>query len=124
MVDLEAIFDKNVGKEIQGFNRVRQVLRACRLNLESRRGEPCVRPLRIQNMITPALFVLRNTPSHPSSQSRSCRSMTRSSCALNSSISASGMGTVGRHIRVRTWFTGLGYCFTTRENCLIKRHFF
>ena len=22
------------------------------------------------------------------------------------------------------WFTGLGYYFTTRENCLIKRHFF
>ncbi len=30
----------------------------------------------------------------------------------------------GCHIGVRTWFTGLGYYFTIRENCLIKRHFF
>ncbi len=32
-------------------SRWRAGLRACRLNLESRRGEPCVRPLRIQKLI-------------------------------------------------------------------------
>ncbi|MBW1848970.1 MAG: hypothetical protein JRJ27_17920 [Deltaproteobacteria bacterium] len=28
------------------------------------------------------------------------------------------------HIGVRAWFTGLGYYFTTREDSLIKSHFF